>query len=123
MKSYVTIEKHVCPVCGITHDTGSILMDRRLKDRFESSTVTGIALCPEHLKLNKNGYVALVEINNPPVGVRVNPENADRTGRICHLKRTVAKQVFDMDTEGYEFVYIDTGVMQKLQELQGQNKE
>lgn len=116
-KSYVTIEKHVCPVCGTLHDTGSILLDKRLKERFEHNTVTGLSLCPEHLKLHNDGYVALVEIKDPPIGVRPNPQNADRTGKICHLKRTAAKQILDINTD-LEFVYVDSGVIPKLQTMQ-----
>ena len=47
-KSYVTIEQHVCPVCGKAHDTGTILLDRRLRERFDMYTPTGYGLCPEH---------------------------------------------------------------------------
>ena len=39
-KTYVTIEQNVCPVCGKTFETGALLMDDRLQDKFEMHTLT-----------------------------------------------------------------------------------
>ena len=48
-KSYVSIENFICPVCGKQHDDGAgILMDMRLKDSFETTTVVGYKFCEEH---------------------------------------------------------------------------
>ena len=51
-KSYVSIEQKQCPICGTLHDVG-ILLDRRLRDSMEQSTVTGYDLCPEHKELHE----------------------------------------------------------------------
>ena len=48
-KSYVSIENFICPVCGKQHDDGAgILMDMRLKDSFETTTIVGYKFCEEH---------------------------------------------------------------------------
>ena len=83
MKSHVSMEQHVCPVCGKTHDTGAILLDRRLRQTFDRFTVTDYELCPEHAKLHADGFVALVECSNGPTSLR----DARRTGNIAHVRR------------------------------------
>ena len=43
------MENFICPVCGKQHDDGAgILMDMRLKDSFEPTTVVGYKFCEEH---------------------------------------------------------------------------
>lgn len=44
-KSYVSMEQHQCPVCLSVFDTGNLLFDTRLKDRFAPHTLTGRSLC------------------------------------------------------------------------------
>ena len=48
-KSYVSMEEKVCPVCGIkhNHDCG-ILLDRRLIESMDKTTVTGYGEREEH---------------------------------------------------------------------------
>ena len=60
-KSHVSLEQHVCLVCGKAFDTGTILLDKRLRASMEHHTKTGWGLCPEHQKLADDGFVALVE--------------------------------------------------------------
>ncbi len=60
-KSYVSLEQHVCLVCGAAFDTGNLLLDRRLRASMEHHTKTGWGLCTEHQKLADDGFVALVE--------------------------------------------------------------
>ena len=50
-KSHVSLERHVCLVCGVAYDTGSILLDKRLRQSLERYTTTGWGLCAEHQKL------------------------------------------------------------------------
>jgi len=59
-KSHVSLEQHACLVCGSTFDTGSILLDRRLRATMERHTTTDWGLCPEHQRLFSEGFVALV---------------------------------------------------------------
>ena len=47
-KSHVSLEQHVCLVCGTAFDTGAILLDKRLRASMERHTATGWGLCPEH---------------------------------------------------------------------------
>ncbi|WP_161961946.1 hypothetical protein [Xanthomonas campestris] len=47
-KSHVSMEQRVCPVCGSPHDTGSILLDKRMRARINEKTIVGRGLCPEH---------------------------------------------------------------------------
>lgn len=65
-KSNVAKEMHFCPVCGQTHAVG-ILLDRRLKD----------SLCPEHAKLDQDGYIALVVTADVPEDGEKLPNGAD----------------------------------------------
>ena len=67
-KSHVSLEQHVCLVCGTRFDTGAILLDRRLRASMERHTATGWGLCPEHQKLSDEGFVALVECD-PQYGI------------------------------------------------------
>ena len=88
-KSHVSLEQHVCLVCGTAFDTGAILLDKRLRASMERHTATGWGLCPEHQKLADDGFVALVECDpqrsGSQAGGRMKPEQAYRTGRwpIC----------------------------------------
>lgn len=75
-KSNVAKEMHFCPVCGQTHAVG-ILLDRRLKDSLEPETVTGCSLCPEHAKLDQDGYIALVVTADVPEDGEKLPNGAD----------------------------------------------
>ena len=47
-KSHVSLEQHVCLVCGAGFDTGTILLDKRLRASMERHTAIGWGLCPEH---------------------------------------------------------------------------
>jgi hypothetical protein len=88
-KSYVTMEQHICEVCGKPYDTGALLLDTRLRDRFDMHTVTAIGgMCEEHKKLCDEGFIALVGIKNSGSGNRLQPEHAKRTGTIMHLKKS-----------------------------------
>ncbi len=46
-KLHVSLEQHVCLVCGTAFDTGAILLDKRLRASMERRTATGWGLCPE----------------------------------------------------------------------------
>ena len=67
-KSHVSLERHVCLVCGTAFDTGSILLDKRLRASMERYTTTGWDLCAEHQKLSDDGFVALVECDPESIG-------------------------------------------------------
>ena len=125
-KSHVSMEQHRCIVCGQEYDTGAILLDRRLRDSLERTTLTGNGLCPEHEQLHDDGYVALVECDQERTrtdGDTVKPENAYRTGNIAHVRRSVWPHIFDSeaptkDGEPLPMVFIEIGVIAELQKKQ-----
>lgn len=115
-KSYVSMEQRVCLVCGERYDTNSLLFDRRLKDSFERYTVTGYGLCPEHQKMNDDGYLALIECSNTHSGDTLSTQNADRTGRVAHIKREFAKSIFNIGHDEIDkspVMYVQAGLGDK----------
>lgn len=92
-KSYVSIEKKQCPICGTLHDVG-ILLDKRLRDSMEQYTVTGYDLCPEHKELHEEGFIALVvPAISPAEGVTHLKVETARSGKYLHIKREVLKNI------------------------------
>ena len=80
-KSYVTMEQHQCPVCGVTFDTGAILLDRRLLNKFDNKTVTSYSLCSEcQIKIDE-GFTILIVVKDGE-----NSANPYRTGEILYYK-------------------------------------
>lgn len=118
--SYVSLEQQVCVVCGITFDTGQLLLDRRLRSCMKRHTTTGWGTCPEHQKQSDDGFVALVECDPSLSPIRGNekrlrPDEAHRTGRIAHLKRTVFAQMFEAPiTDQIPCVFVEPGVIDRL---------
>ena len=122
-KSHVSLERHVCLVCGVAYDTGNLLLDKRLRASMERHTTTGWGLCPEHQKLADDGFVALVECDpqrsgSPSGAARMKPEQAYRTGRLAHLKRNVFAKVFNVPIEANQpCVFVEPGVIEQLQSM------
>ncbi|EMM5787315.1 ATPase [Pseudomonas aeruginosa] len=122
-KSHVSMERRVCLVCGTAYDTGSILLDKRLRASMELYTTTGWGLCAEHQKLSDDGFVALVECDpersgSPAGDGRVKPEQAYRTGRLAHLKRKVFTELFNVPIAAEQpCVFVEPGVIEQLQAM------
>ncbi|XOV83535.1 MAG: ATPase [bacterium] len=122
-KSHVSLERHVCLVCGVAYDTGNLLLDKRLRASMERHTTTGWGLCPEHQKLSDDGFVALVECDpqrsgSPSGAARMKPEQAYRTGRLAHLKRNVFAKVFNVPIEANQpCVFVEPGVIEQLESM------
>lgn len=120
-KSHVSLEQHLCLVCGVPFDTGSLLLDRRLKASLEHRTTTGWGLCTEHQKMFDDGFVALIECDPqrsgaPSGNARLKPEQAYRTGRLAHLKRHVFAKIFNVPiADDQSCVFVEPGVIEKLQ--------
>lgn len=90
-KSYVSLEKKICSICGNKHETNSLLLDMRLKDSFEHYTVTGYDHCDDCQAKIDDNYIAMVEVDNSPEeGSIMKQENANRTGQIAWVKKHVA---------------------------------
>jgi len=121
-KSYVAMEKKVCIICGELYNTDAILLDRRLKKSLEDPTVTGRGICPAHEKLHNNGYVALVEVDPSKSKFpndntkKVNQEDVYRTGRIAHVRREVAKELFNLPEDALDgpMVFTEKAVLDQL---------
>jgi len=121
-KSHVSLEQHVCLVCGTAFETGAILLDKRLRASMERHTATGWGLCPEHQKLLDDGFVALVECDpqrsGSPTNGRMNPKQAYRTGRLAHLRREVFAQMFNVPiADDQACVFVEPGVIEQLQTM------
>lgn len=122
MKSHVSLEQNVCPVCGNVFDTNSILLDRRLRQSMESRTVTGWSLCPEHEKLYADGYVALVAVDEKQSGFPMAPDNVYRTGAIMHVRGEALKQIVNVPIEKspgvlHPFMFVQAEVIDKIQAM------
>lgn len=120
-KSHVSMEQHLCLVCGTCFDTGSLLLDRRLRASMERHTTTGWGLCPEHKRLFDEGYVALIECDpersGSPTG-NLKPENAYRTGRLAHLRREAYARIFNVPlADNQPCVFVEPGVLEQLQAM------
>lgn len=117
--SYVATEQKVCPVCGTVHDSGALLIDRRLRDDAfdDKNAVTGYDLCPEHQKQLDEGYIFLIEATTPPDGATMKLEEADRTGRYAAIRREVAEKLFDIEAKDINFC--DLQVLSMLEDRIG----
>jgi hypothetical protein len=120
-KSHVSLEQHVCLVCGLAFDTGNVLLDKRLRASMERHTTTGWGLCAEHQKLADDGFVALVECDpqrGAPSGGRLKPAEAYRTGRVAHLRRRVFLELFNVPIQADQpCVFVEPGVIEQLQAM------
>ncbi len=121
-KSHVSLEQHVCLVCGTAFDTGAILLDKRLRPSMEHHTATGWGLCPEHQKLLDDGFVALVECDPQRSGLsaggRMNPQQAYRTGRLAYVRREILAQMFNVPIADDQMcVFVEPGVIERLQAM------
>ena len=122
-KSHLSLEQRVCLVCGKAFDTGAVLLDKRLRASMERHTKTGWGLCPEHQKLSDDGFVALIECDPqrsglPASSARMKPDQAYRTGRLAHVRRTVFPQVFNVSIDDKQTcVFVEPGVIDQLQSM------
>ena len=117
-KSHVSLERHVCLVCGVAYDTGSILLDKRLRQSLERYTTTGWGLCAEHQKLFDEGFVALVECDPERSADRLKPEQAYRTGHLAHLKRQVFTEIFNVQIAADQVcVFVEPGIIERIQTM------
>jgi hypothetical protein len=117
-KSYVSMEQKQCPVCGLIFDSGAILLDKRLRQSMKRNTVTGYGLCPEHQELFDKGYIALVEATSPSSEANLKLEEVNRTGKICHLKRSAADNIFNIKLpDKIPMIFVEPGVIDKLQTM------
>ncbi|MET3517888.1 hypothetical protein ABIC63_005695 [Pseudacidovorax sp. 1753] len=122
-KSYVSLEQKLCLVCGLSFDTGNLLLDKRLRPSMAHHMATGWGLCAEHQALFDDGFVALVECDPERSGVAagagtLRPEQAYRTGRLAHLRRDVFMHLFNASiTDEQACVFVEPGVIAQLETM------
>lgn len=122
--SCVEMEKHMCPICGTEHETGSILLDRRLKDI--KSGLTGISLCTEHLKLHENDYVAFISSTYSGSNGVLSMRGAIPNGDVMHMPRTIAKQLLvdvSEDDISKPFMYISVEAFEAIKKIMSNSSE
>jgi len=117
-KSYVTLEQAVCPACGRAFETGNLLLDQRLRKRFDRFTVTGFQMCPEDQQKIDAGYRILVEIDREKSD-DMTPEGVYRTGEVAYMRCEVADDVLP-GSKGHQLVWVEPGVIARLREMVGQ---
>ncbi len=103
-KSYVTIQK--CPICQ--EDMG-ILMDRRIKDTFESKyTCIPTQVCDDcKKKYLKDGTML------------INPDN----GKLVVLADGAFKKMFNKEkTPPHKIAFTDDELLEKIRKITGQKK-
>lgn len=117
-KSHVTLEQAICPACGKTEDTGALLLDRQLRQRFNMHTTTGFAMCAEHKKMIEDGYVIMVGVNesksNKEPNGNIRPAGAWRTGDIAAIKAQVFDQIFNAEIPKHRMSFCDPAVIEYL---------
>ena len=128
-KSFVTLEQNRCMVCGKDFDTGALLIDRRLREKFDRFTLTGTGLCPEHQEKYDEGYVAMVAVDPAKSGAfsgspTLKAEDAYRTGAVAHVKFDAWGKIFnspppEKDGERLPMVFVDEQVITMLAEKLG----
>ena len=96
---------------------------KQITVKFEHRTATGWGLCAAHRKLFEEGYIALVECDPqrsglPAGGDHLKPEQAYRTGRLAHVRRTAFARLFDVPIDaGQAWVFVAPGVIERLQAM------
>jgi hypothetical protein len=114
------MEQHVCLVCAKAFDTGAILLDRRLRQRLERTTVTAWGLCPDDEKKHLDGYVALVavdEARSTKTDGVIKPEHAHRTGAVAHVRREAFTKIFNVPAPPGPLAFSEPAVVEHLATL------
>ena len=115
-KSFTTIEQKMCLVTAKPFDSGALLIDKRLREKYEMHTITGWGFSPEVLEKFEEGYVALVGIDMKKSIFKngtIQPEDAYRTGEIAYIREQVYKDMFDRE-DAPPLTFVPTEMMQEL---------
>jgi hypothetical protein len=104
-KSHVSMEQKQCPACGKVFDSGAILLDTRLRQLLERTTVTGWAICPDD---TKEGFIVLIE--------SADGKAPKQPGRVIHMKHEAFKSFFNVpEWVKHPFVFIESDVCDILE--------
>ena len=116
-KSYVTMETVICIVCGQEKESGALLLDQKLRPKFNQKTCTGWGLCDEHQKLKDKGFIALVGID-PEKTTENTPDQWYRIGAFAHLKETAFKRIMNVPVPSGKICCVDQEVFDMLEKMQ-----
>ena len=114
-RSYVALGVTACPVCDAQQEK-DILLDTRLKPTLPKHVFTGFELCERCNDMERDGYLALVELL-PESTEPYRPDTVKKTGRLAHIKREVANEVFSVPISEIPFIYVEQGVIAKLESM------
>ena len=118
MKSHVSMAQHQCPLCLVLFDTGEILLRKDLRQVLNPKTITGHSLCPKCTQHRDNGFIGLVETRDANNGHSTVGLDVPRTGNYAHLRREVFEHVFNVPCPDLPFIFVEPGVLEKLQAMQ-----
>jgi len=116
-KSHVGMETNLCVVCGKEFETGTIFLDRRLKNTLKTHNCTDWGICPEHQQQIDEGYCHLVVGVPPDDNTHVQPADVNRTGEIISVKEHVLRQVITVPPN--KVMFIDPEAAEQLKQIFG----
>lgn len=123
-KSYVTMEQYICQACGNAYDTGTILLDCRLKNTFNPRTITSAeGICPACKEKIREGYIIAIEIDPSKSTINtasntILPKDAHRTGIILYIRREAFSKIFNIKIDNsFILTFIEPAVTEKLKAM------
>ena len=119
--SHVALGVTACPVCDAQQDN-NILLDKTLRPTLPKRVFIGFELCEKCANMERDGYLALVEIL-PESPEPYKPETVKKTGRLAHIKREVASKLFSVQIPDVQLIYVEQGVVAKLESIAGPTYE
>ena len=115
----------MCPACGEEFDTGTILMDKRLRQTLERKTCTHWLLCPTHAKQIDAGYILLVGADPDKSTISENqtikPDGAYRTGEIAAVQGHLWDDLLGVPRPLKSFVYCEPEVIKQIRACMNAN--
>lgn len=113
---HVRMEQKLCAACGNKFDSGALLLHLQLRSIPKDKTLTGWGTCPSCQQRINDGFVILIEANAPAHAQRLNPEDADRTGRMMFVRKELAARIFNVEVPA-SIAFVEAGVIEKLQAM------
>lgn len=110
------MEQKQCPICGKIEDTGSLLLDKRLRKQFDYKTLTGFGMCKECEEFSKEYLTLIVCKNMHDKRTTLKVEEADRTGELIRIKYGAAKNIFNIPLD-LPMAFIDEEAANKIKSM------
>ncbi len=119
-KSHVSLETHICPVCGKEHETNTILLDRRLRDSLEKHTCTGYSLCEKHFKKD---FICMIGADESKTTLNAHgnvdtPAEVHRIGVVAYIRKERWSAIFNTPVPPDGFCYAPNEVFELLERMQ-----